>query len=108
MQALEDRQHERGRLAGSGLGAGHEIAAGEDDRDRLGLDRSGRVVAGIGDGTQQFGPQPELGKGHGSPDVQRARRSGPGQAKWYEGCGQPGETLTLTGVSVEPGMVRPR
>jgi len=62
MESLQDGQHEGGGLAGAGLGAGHEVAAGEDERDRVALDRGWRDVAGIGDGTQEFGTQPELGK----------------------------------------------
>ena len=45
VEALEHRQHEGGRLAGAGLGAGEEVAAGEDERDRLGLDGGGFGVA---------------------------------------------------------------
>ena len=43
VQALDHRQHEGGRLAGAGLGAGEEVAAGEDERDGLGLDGVGSV-----------------------------------------------------------------
>ena len=43
VQALEHRQHEGGRLAGAGLGAGEQVAAGEDERDGLRLDGVGSV-----------------------------------------------------------------
>ena len=38
-EAVERRQHERRRLAGAGLGDAEQVAAGEDGRDRLALDR---------------------------------------------------------------------
>ena len=38
------------------------VAAREHGGNRLGLDRSGRVVALIGHGTQQLGLEPEIGK----------------------------------------------
>ena len=38
-QAVERGQHKRRRLAGAGLGNAEEIAAGQDRRDRLMLDR---------------------------------------------------------------------
>ena len=40
-EALEDRQRERGGLAGAGLGGGENVAAGEDERDGLVLDGVG-------------------------------------------------------------------
>ncbi len=61
-QLLQDRQRETGGLAGAGLGAAHDVVAGENDGNGLRLDRRGRGVAGFFDGPQQFGPQPELGK----------------------------------------------
>ena len=67
-EALQHRQHERGRLAGARLGAGHEVAAGEDERDGLGLDRGGFGVALVGDGVEQLGREPEFGEGHGGND----------------------------------------
>ena len=60
MQALQHRQHERGRLAGARLGAGEHVATGEDERDRLGLDGGGFRVALLGDGTEELGRQPEM------------------------------------------------
>ena len=59
VEALEHRQHEGGRLAGAGLGAGEHVATGEDERDRLGLDGGGFRVALVGDGAEELGRQPE-------------------------------------------------
>ena len=59
VQALEHRQHEGGRLAGPRLGAREDVAAGEDERDGLCLDRGGFRVALVGDGTEELGRQPE-------------------------------------------------
>jgi hypothetical protein len=53
-QMVQYRQHERRGLAGAGLRAADEIAAGEQLRHRLLLDRSRFFVAGIGDRTLQF------------------------------------------------------
>ena len=52
-QAMQQRQDEAGGLAGAGLGAAHDVAAGEDGGNGLGLDRGGGVVAGFVNGTQQ-------------------------------------------------------
>ena len=38
-EPVQDRQQERGRLAGAGLGGGDHVAAGEDGGDRPGLNR---------------------------------------------------------------------
>src|SRR5690606_31830580 len=38
-KAVEDRQGEGGGLAGAGAGHANEVAAGQDQRDRRGLDR---------------------------------------------------------------------
>ncbi len=46
---VQQRQRERRRLAGAGLGRAHDVAAGQDERDRLGLDRRHRRVALVGD-----------------------------------------------------------
>ena len=54
-QPLQNGQHEAGRFAGAGLGAGEDIAAGKHGRNRLDLDGGRRIVALIGDSTQQFG-----------------------------------------------------
>ena len=65
VEALEHRQHEGGRLAGAGLGAGEHVAAGEHERDRLGLDGGGLGVALPRDGAKELGRQPEVIEGHG-------------------------------------------
>ena len=67
-EALEHRQHEGRRLAGAGLGVGHEVPAVEDERDRLGLDGGGLGVALVRDGAEEFGREPELSEGHGERD----------------------------------------
>ena len=59
VEDLDDRQHEGGGLAGAGLGAGEQVAALEDERDRLALDRGGLRVALVGDGAEQLGRKPE-------------------------------------------------
>lgn len=43
---VEDGEQETASLAGTSLGAGHEIAAVDDDGDRVLLDRGGDLVAG--------------------------------------------------------------
>ncbi len=56
MQALQDRQREAGGLAGARLRAGEQVAATEDGRDRLLLDRGRRRVAEFVDRLdQRFG-----------------------------------------------------
>ena len=45
VQAVEDRQRERGRLARAGLGTAEQVAAREHVRDRLFLDGGGSYVA---------------------------------------------------------------
>ncbi len=52
-QAVQHRQHEAGGLAGAGLGAAHQVAAGQHQRNRLGLDRGRRGVSLLVHGTQQ-------------------------------------------------------
>ena len=59
---LQNGQHEACRLAGAGLGAGEHIAACEDRGNGLELNGGGSVVTLIGNGTQQFGLEPEFGK----------------------------------------------
>ena len=61
-QLVEDRQAEAGGLAGAGLGAAHDVLAGEDDRDGLLLDRGGGGVTGLGHGAEELRPQAELRK----------------------------------------------
>jgi hypothetical protein len=56
---VEDREHEGGRLAGARLGGGEEIAALQDQRNGIGLDRRGSVIALLGDGLEEIGRQAE-------------------------------------------------
>ena len=53
-QTLQDRQQESGSLAGTGLGGSQQIAAGQDQRDGLGLDGGSFRVPHFVDGTQDF------------------------------------------------------
>jgi hypothetical protein len=61
-QSLQNGQHEAGRLAGAGLCTGQYVAALENGRNGLKLNGGRRVVALIGNSTQQFGQKPEIGK----------------------------------------------
>ena len=61
-QAVQDRQGEAGGLAGAGLGAGQQVAAGQHGRNRLGLDRGGDGVAVFGDGANDGFGQAEFSK----------------------------------------------
>ena len=62
VQLLQDRQDETGGLTGARLGSGKHVAAGHYGGYGLGLNGGGRVVAFIGDSTQQFGQEPEIRK----------------------------------------------
>jgi len=61
---LQDRQHERSGLAGTGLRRADEIAACQRERNRFLLDGSGLLVAFFGYRTQQLGREPEGCKWH--------------------------------------------
>ena len=50
---MQRGQRERGRLAGAGLGAAHQVAAGEHRRNGLQLDRRRRLVALGANGAEQ-------------------------------------------------------
>ena len=58
-EPLEQRQRESGRLAGAGLCAGHDVAAGENDGNDFGLDGSRLGIALFLDSTQQRGRKAE-------------------------------------------------
>ena len=58
----QDRQRERGGLAGAGLGLAEHVAACQQRRDGRGLDRRGRLVADIRQRTQQRFGQREIGE----------------------------------------------
>ena len=62
-QALQDGQHERGRLAGAGLSAAEKIATVEDGRDGALLDRGRSDVALLGDGAYELVREPERREG---------------------------------------------
>jgi hypothetical protein len=68
-QALQQRQAERGGLAGAGLGAAEHVVAGENERNGLGLDRRRRGVAVFGQRAQQRGREPERFERHGCSSV---------------------------------------
>ena len=53
-QTVQRGQRERGRFAGAGLGAAHEVATCHDWRNRLLLDRRRRVIALGAHGAEQW------------------------------------------------------
>ena len=59
-ETLEDREDERGRLAGARLGAREHVAPGEHERDGGRLDGRGLRVALVRDRAEELGRQPEL------------------------------------------------
>ena len=101
VEALEDGQHERRRLAGARLGAGEHVAAGEHERDGLRLDGGGLGVALVRDGAEELGRQPERSKDTrmllAGPSrtcgARSGREGGSGSAAW--------ETGALTGAPIE-------
>ncbi len=62
-EAVDEGQGEGRRLAGAGLGAAEQVAAGEHVRDRLRLDRRGCGVALVGESPQESLRQAEVGEG---------------------------------------------
>ena len=56
---LQQRQRERGRLAGARLGGGKQVATFEHRRDAAGLDRGGFRVAEFCYGAHEFGREAE-------------------------------------------------
>ena len=60
----QHRQHEGGGLAGSGLGDAEDVAAGEDMRDGLRLDRRRLRVTGGCDSLKNFLAKSEVGERH--------------------------------------------
>jgi hypothetical protein len=68
-QFLQDRQQERRGLAGAGLGDAQDILAGQQDGNRLGLDRGGREVAFSVQGTEQRLGDAEVAKCTISQDI---------------------------------------
>ena len=63
-QALQDRQHETGRLAGARLGACEHVTAGQHRRNGGQLDGGGLRIALFGHSSDQLGTQPESRKTH--------------------------------------------
>ncbi len=61
-QAIEQRQRERGGLARAGRGLAEQVAAGEQHRNGLALNRCGFFVAERGDGADQRFRQTERGE----------------------------------------------
>ncbi len=61
-EALQDGQHEGGRLAGAGLGAADDVAAVDDLGDGLFLDGGRRVVTERVDGVEHGAAKTELGE----------------------------------------------
>jgi hypothetical protein len=59
VEPLKDRQHEGGRLAGAGLGAGEDVASGQHVGDGLRLDGRRLGVALGRYGAKKLGCQPE-------------------------------------------------
>jgi hypothetical protein len=59
---MQDRQGKGGRLAGARLGDAAEVAAGENERDSLGLDWRRSRVAFAGNGIENERKKAEIGK----------------------------------------------
>ena len=88
VQPLQDRQDERSRLAGARLGAGEQVAAGQHEWNRLGLDGCGLGVALVRDRAEELGREPEGIEGHEKHQLLRAlprRYAGPGQGDGWIG-----------------------
>ena len=79
--ALQQRQGERCRLAGAGLGRAHHVLAGQHHGNGLGLDRRHALVAHFSHGAGQFVGELELGKSHRGRGVIRRRWWGGGSVR---------------------------
>jgi hypothetical protein len=75
-QALQQRQGEAGGLAGAGLRPAHDVLAGHDDGDGLGLDRRRVGVARVLYRTQQLRQQAEVVEAYAGRLGSRRRRYG--------------------------------
>ncbi|MCW0435410.1 hypothetical protein NB723_000374 [Xanthomonas sacchari] len=80
-QVLQQRQAERGGLAGAGLRAGHQVMAFQGDGNGLRLDRGGGFVALLGQRAQQEGRKAQGFERHenapdNAPTPGRTRRAG--------------------------------
>ena len=89
---------EHGRLAGAGLGAGEDVAAGQHERNRLGLDGCWFRVALIGDGAE------ELGRQAGDPKDMRGEAPDDGPPASLSAAG-PGQGDEMVRVRAVPGLV---
>ncbi|CAB3900878.1 hypothetical protein LMG26858_04229 [Achromobacter anxifer] len=105
-QQMQDGQGEACGLAGAGLGGGEQVAAFQDLGNGLGLNGSGRGVAGVGNGAQQGISQPEVGKrgrgsqnnSSGSPSL-KLRDSNPGGRIRRKGKRPDGRSLATKGLA---------
>ena len=61
-EPLQERQREGRGLAGAGRGLAEQVAAREQRRDRLALDRGRLLVAEVGERGEQLGAEAELGE----------------------------------------------
>ncbi len=73
-QTVERGQHERRRLAGAGLGDAKKIAAGQDRRDRLVLNRRCLRVILRRERVEQGLGQPKIMKRHEKSNMKRPRK----------------------------------
>ncbi len=116
-ETLDHRQRERRCLAGAGLGDSENVAARENRRNRLHLDRSRTLVAFFGERVEDGLGEPEFveivqdlvfrmrGAPHRDMRVAVDARDRPSQARWSgttRVMGRSGEC-----ASEEPGRVRP-
>ena len=63
VESRQDRQRERGRLAGAGLGEADDVAALEERRDGRRLDLRRGLVAHVGQRLEDLGREAEVGEG---------------------------------------------
>jgi hypothetical protein len=81
LEALQQRQHESGGLAGAGLRGSEQIATGQDWWDGLLLDGCGLGVALRFDSAEQLGQQAEIGKTGIDDDLLNRPAAGIGPAE---------------------------
>ena len=79
-QPRQDREQEGGGLAGAGVRGADQIATGEDDRDRLLLDRGGSGVAGRPHAPKNRRGQPQLSERHQASGEKKTSASPAGAA----------------------------
>ena len=109
-QPIDQRQHEGGRLAGAGFGAGDDVAAGADQRQHRRLDRRGVGEAAVADAGDQLLVEAErlegerLGVGDGELagrfDRRRGNRRGSGR---FRGAGRAGTAAGRTATGLGGG-----